>query len=286
MTNEIVKVEQFMGIPVRIIKTESDEVIIPLIDIAKGVDYDSSGITRLYDRNSELLKDYAQTVVMTSGDQVAPTKHICVTKDGVIGILMKMDYIRIKNEDKRKRIVAFQKWAVDTITKIMKGEPKTSNGTIAFRVSEQLQIADAMSKYANVDRGIAISMALSKVEFDTGADLTMWKNTVQKEKVSKPIGYLTATEIGRELGMGNHAGASINRILYKLGYLERFSDHWILTQKGDMYAEALPVTGIATSGKSYARYQFKWQLGVVKILHDHLFKEYPSPNNGLLAGYI
>lgn len=295
MTKDLVKVENFMGIPVRIIKTDTDEIIIPLIDIAKGVEYDSAGITRLYERNSELLKDYARTVVMTSGDQVAPTKHICVTKDGVIGILMKMDYIRIKSEDKRKRIVAFQKWTVDTIGKIMKGEtvtvPKPIDPTqlassLGNRVADQLQIGDAMARYANVDRGIACSMALSKVEFDTGTDLTMWKNLLVKGKPSKRIGILNATELGRLLGFGDTSGRTVNGILNKLGFINRLGDHWTLTQRGEPYAEAFPVTGIAASGKSYARYDIKWQPEMLEILRKHLFETLPKPEQGLITGYI
>jgi len=296
MTTGIVINELFDGNEIRIFNKNGTPMM-PLVDIAKTIGYDRSTIRRVIENNSTFFEDgFKGVVAMTTPGGVQ--ELICLTRDGVIALFMALNINRVKDKKKQETILKFRKWAINTLSKAMSGNiteikpfdknviVRTDRTLIGSLVEDQLQIADAMSKYAHVDRGMAISMALSKVEFDTGADLSMWKNTVHKDKVSKPIGYLTVTEIGRELRLGNYAGASVNRILNKLGFLERFSDHWILTQKGDTYAEALPVTGISPSGKSYARYQFKWQLGIVKILHDHLFKEYPSTNNGLLSGYL
>lgn len=295
MTGEIIKQETFREIPIRIISSDGKQMI-PLVDIAHGIDYEPGNLKKIYDRNSKLLEKYSQTCMITSGAQVAPVPHICLTRDGVNGILMRLDYHRIKNEDKKQKILNFLDWSIETLGKVMDGKideiqpfeqkPEQPSISLGNRVSDQLQIADAMAKYANVDRGIAVSMALSKVQFDTGTDLTMWKNLVVKGKPQKRVGVLLATEIGMMLGFGNNSGKSVNKILIGLGYLERFSGHPTLTEKGERHAEAFPVSGVTEDGKSWSRYDIRWQPEIVEILRKHLFMEMPKPEQGLLTGHI
>ncbi|ACV64428.1 hypothetical protein Dtox_3720 [Desulfofarcimen acetoxidans DSM 771] len=44
---------------------------------------------------------------------------VCLNRDGVIGLLMKMDFSRIRDESKRQTIVDFQVWAIETLGRIM-----------------------------------------------------------------------------------------------------------------------------------------------------------------------
>jgi len=96
--------------------------MIPLVDVADGIEYSQQGITQLYERNIELLKDDSQDNVMITGDQVAPTSHVNLTRDGVIGLLMQTNYQRMKNPDKREKILSFQKWAKNTLGMVMDGK--------------------------------------------------------------------------------------------------------------------------------------------------------------------
>jgi hypothetical protein len=93
MTDLIVRNEQFHEIPVRVIKTEGEEII-PLIDIARGIGYEVQGLVRIYQRNSEFIGNKLYCLSMTSGDQVAPTPHFCLNRDGIIKTLARLDYHR------------------------------------------------------------------------------------------------------------------------------------------------------------------------------------------------
>lgn len=90
---ELTTTEMFHEIPVRIVHGEKGPMI-PLVDIAYGIGYDRISLHRLYKRNSELFENYHGVVVMTAG--ATEQEHLCFTRDGVIGILMKLDYRRIK----------------------------------------------------------------------------------------------------------------------------------------------------------------------------------------------
>lgn len=107
----LIKSEQFMGIEIRIIETDPLRPVIPLVDIAHGIGYAPNKLAELYERNQELLKDDAQTTMMVTGEQVAAIPHICLTREGIIGIMMKLDYLRIKDKEKKLKIITFQKWA-------------------------------------------------------------------------------------------------------------------------------------------------------------------------------
>jgi hypothetical protein len=288
MSEELVKVESFQGIPVRII-THNGQEMIPLNDIADGITHDRSGLRKLFHRNEDIVGKWSGKVNLATPQGIQ--EHICLNRDGVTAMLMKVDYARVKDTIRKKKIIDFQEWAASTLSKIVNGSAKVIPtdpqlaSSLGNRVSDQLQIADAMVRYANVDRGIAVSMALSKVQFDTGIDLAMWKNLVVKGKTQKRVGLLLATEIGAMLGMGDNAGHSVNKILNKLGYVQ-WVGHWALTQSGETYAEVFPRTGISPAGTSWSRYEIKWQPEIVDILRKHLFQEVPKPDQGLLTGYI
>jgi hypothetical protein len=93
MTDLIVRNEQFHEIPVRVIKIGKEEVI-PLIDIAQGIGYKTQVLFRLYQRNSEFIGNKVYHIPMTSGNQVAPTPHFCLNRDGIIKTLARLDYHR------------------------------------------------------------------------------------------------------------------------------------------------------------------------------------------------
>jgi hypothetical protein len=291
MTDLIVRNEQFNEIPVRVIKTGKGYAM-PLVDIAKSIGYDVQQLTRLYGRNLELLGNNAQVVMMTSGDQVAPTGHICLDREGVNGILLRLDYHRIKDEGKKKRIVAFQKWAIETISRIVSGEAillqkqQSPRLSVAQVVEEHLQIANAMSTHAHVDRGIATSLALALAEYKTGEDLKPWKNLIVKDR-QEPAGVLTPTQIGIELG--GLSAQSVNRILKRLGFqywAGGEGGQWVLTRRGEMYAELIPITVYSKSRDLYyPRYQTKWQPRILEVLR-RAFDPEMDTRQGLLSGEV
>lgn len=108
----------FEGRPVRFLPTE-DEVLVPLPDIARALDYDGKVLRNLIDRNEELFEQ--GKVVTTLPSEGGPQETTCLNRDGVVGLLMKLSTSRIKDPAKRNLIVAFQRWAVKTIREVAQG---------------------------------------------------------------------------------------------------------------------------------------------------------------------
>ncbi|MBN1166286.1 MAG: hypothetical protein JXA44_04055 [Methanospirillaceae archaeon] len=136
--------ETFCEIPVRFVQGDHGPMI-PLIDIATGIDYSRQAMRQLYERNFDLLKDDAQDIVMLSWGQIAPIPHICLNRDGVIGILMKLDYQRIKDPERRERIISFQKWAKHTLGKaLFSSSVKHSNPAIWKRERAEIKSTEKL----------------------------------------------------------------------------------------------------------------------------------------------
>lgn len=298
-TQELIKSatqdEYFNGIPIRVI-IYRDKAYIPVIDIGKGIGYDRRNLSRLIDSHEDMFEDNKEYLPLKTRGGLQST--LCVNRDGITTILMALRINMIEDEPKKALILSFRKWALDTLGKAMdhKNDQITpfvpssvpalpsKESVIGQMVAEHLQIADALAKFANVDRGIAVSTAMALVEYKTGADLTAYKGLIQRERKNDPVPLLNATDIGRELGGIN--AVTINATLKKLGYLEWIANSWSLTERGRRYAEVFPVVGFTDTNKSYARYQIKWQPEMIKILHKHMFEPVPDTKNGLLSGFL
>ena len=263
---EIVKIESFQGIPVRIIQ-KNDQGMIPLNDVADGIGIDRSGLRQLLKRNERVLSEYVGKVMIPSpsGEQ----ETVCLSRDGITGILMKMDISRMKDPQKRDKVVVFQKWAIETLSKIVKGEtiPIPRDDAVEAIIRSHLDIADAMVQYAHVDRGIMTTVALAKVENETGVDLSWLKGLVRKDR-QQPPGYLNAGQVGEELG--GWSAHSVNKVLEQLGYQYWIGGRWQPTQIGMNYGENVPYTVINRNGGSHSDYQLRWSPAMVRKIRDHI----------------
>jgi hypothetical protein len=286
--------EYFNGIPIRVIIYQ-DKPYIPVIDIGKGIGYDRRNLSRLIDDQEDMFEGNKEYLPLKTRGGLQST--LCINRDGIISILMALRVNMVEDKSKRTMIKSFRKWAIDTLGKAMDHKndqitpfvapsvpAPTTESVLGQMFAEHLQIADALAKFANVDRGIAVSAAIALVEYKTGVDLTAYKGLIQRERKNDPVPLLNATDLGRELGGIN--AVTINATLKKLGYLEWIANSWSLTERGRRYAEVFPVVGFTDTNKSYARYQIKWQPEMVKILHKHMFEPLPDSKNGLLSGFL
>lgn len=284
--SDLITTETFHEIPVRIVQGETGPVI-PLVDIAHGIGYDPYALIRIYERNSETLQKYTQTVMMTTGDQVAPIEHVCFSRDGVLAILMKLDTARIKKEDKKRKVISFQDWAVETLGKVMDGKP-TGNHTLLPPLSdalkEELARADAMT-IVGVDRGLAASVCMAKLEDEYHTDLTYLRGLVTRAD-DRDIAYLTATAIGKKLNLSAQA---INDILESAGY-QKHSQRikktgskvkiWNLTDKGHRFGEV----HLGRYG-GHETYIIMWRDSIIPELENVLYNRQKS-KQGLLIGEL
>ena len=280
----LITTETFHEIPVRIVQGENGPMI-PLVDIAVGIGYSKQAINQLYERNLELLKDDSQDNVMITGDQVTATPHICLTRDGVIGLLMKTNYQRIKDSAKREKILSFQKWAKTTLGKVMEGTLQSSHPMLpplSDALKEELARAEAM-KIVGVDVGLAASVCMAKLEDEYSTDLS-YLRVLLTRKDDRDIAYLTATAIGKKFEL---SAQSVNNILESSGYLKHNvrmkktggqAKIWNLTDKGKRFGEI----HIERHGGAEV-YLILWRDSIVKELENVLFNREKS-KQGLLIG--
>jgi len=131
----------FNGMPIRLYQTEKGYVI-PINDIAKGLSMDDANIRIILNRNTELFKSYVSYVTLLTSKS---GKNICLTRDGVIGLLMKISYNRL-SPDKKKLVLEFQKWAIEKLGQLMSnGEIKISNqeqNNIKTNVANTIGVSD------------------------------------------------------------------------------------------------------------------------------------------------
>ena len=282
----LITTETFHEIPVRIVQGETGPMI-PLVDIAHGLGYDSQVIIRLYERNRELLEKYSQPTIMATGDQVAPVSHICLSRDGVLGLTMKLDYLRTKDPKKKSSILAFQEWAIETLGKVMDGKFQSSQPLLpplSDALREEMARADALG-IVGVDRGVAASVCLAKLEDEYSTDLSYLRGLLVRSD-DRDIAYLTATAIGQKFGLSPQ---SVNNILESAGY-QKHSDQvkkngkrqkvWNLTDKGKRFGEL----HISRHGGTDV-FNVLWRDSIMQELDRVLFNREKS-KQGLLMGEI
>ena len=250
MTGDVITQESFQGIPVRII-TNKGRGMMPLNDIADGIGHDRSGLRKLFHRNEKILGEFGGKVNLTSPQGVQETW--CLDRDGVIGILMKVDFVRIKDKAHQDRVISFQKWAIETLSKIISGETVTIPArTHSEDVREALKVARIISEETGVSLPIAQSFALEKV----GA--AEWQKLLPATMM--PSGYLTPTDIGNRIGK---TARQVNLWLYNNKLQEQDNNgDWRLTDPGKMHAEEFPFTRHGHSG-----YQIKWRDSVLQLMN-------------------
>ena len=260
MTEALITTENFMGLEIRIVGSETDHPAIPLTDIANATGYDPSNLTKLYKRNQELLKENAQMVKLASGAQVAPISHICLEREGVIGILMKLDYVRIKDPERKRKIVEFQRWAKQRLaemqiqSKIVKdhGEGWSS---VAM---EHINFANLLSQHSGItDPGMCLAIGIREAEKATGVDLTAYKKLIPPAQATNQEEYFTAGRIGKEVG---RTAREVNRYLETTGFLYQAEDGtYYLTNKGSEYGKLFP----GAFGSGHCGYFIMWRRSII-----------------------
>ena len=98
-----VRVEDVQGMPVRIANPDTPRSSIPLNDIADNIGYDRSTLRKLVKRNRDVLKEDELTVLIASSQGAMETT--CLTLAGTLSIMSKIDYLRVKNPEKKEKII-------------------------------------------------------------------------------------------------------------------------------------------------------------------------------------
>jgi len=276
MTTNLTTSKLFEGHEIRGIES-GGEVWIPIRDLSKAWGLDRTTIRKHISRNMDIFEGYVHGI--HDGDILSHDEElkndVFVNEAGLYQLIARVSKTRLKNPAIRDAIIRFRKDIPKLIQQFRKAEIQEQTlpavqipqKQIGDMVREHLKIADALCEFGHVDRGIATSIALSRVEFETGIDLSTYKNLIPRGK-QQPFASLTPTQMGKELGM---AATTVNKILTQLGYQYLSGRDWQPTHVGSAYSEAYPVTGITEKGKSYSRWQLKWSPKMIEILREKLF---------------
>jgi len=256
----------FEGKEIRAIEKDGD-VWIPVVDITKAWGISRSTLPDIINRNERLFQGYHVLASVTPSSPDEPeSKLICVNEQGLYLLMGRLNSDRVKDPYAAETILKFQRWVPELLKAFRKGDVRLSKELEAV-VRSHLNIADAMVEFAHVDRGIMTTVALARVESETGADLSWLKGLVRKDR-AQPPGYLNATQIGQEFAMSNK---TINQLLAQLGFQYWAISQWQPTNIGRGYGENLPFTVINPNGSSHSGYQWKWNPDVVRILREQIF---------------
>ncbi len=281
MTGDLILTVPFQEIPVRIVQREKDRVI-PLVDIARALGYERSTLLRNVARNPELFDGMAGAVKMTTHGGLQDV--VCLTRDGVIGLMMRLDAGRSQKPELKEKILKFQRWAIKALGQVMDGKldsVETQNKIPVETVTlleEHLRMAQALTQYAGVKQGIACAVAIAVVQERTGEDLTWCKNLLPA--ATEQPGYLTPTEIGLKIGL---PARQVNEILAELGFQVKDShDGWKISGPGRFWGEEFPF-----SCHGHAGYQARWKPAVVEKVGEYLHNMPTlTGQKGLLSGYL
>jgi prophage antirepressor-like protein len=260
----------FEGNEIRTLEQNGD-IWLPVVDLAEAWKIARNTVSEIIDRNQRLFDGYTTLVHVTCTSKDAGKENLnaslrCVNEQGLYLLMGRINTERLKDPNAKETILRFQRWVPELVKAFRKGELKPSK-EIEAMVRSHLNIADAMVQYAHVDRGIMTTVALARVESETGADLSWLKGLVRKDR-QQPPGYLNAGQVGEELG--GLSANSVNKILAQLGYQYWMVDRWQPTLIGMNYGENMPYTVINKNGSSHSGYQLRWSPMMVARLRSHI----------------
>jgi len=260
----------FEGNEIRTLE-QNDDIWLPVVDLAEAWKIARNTVSGIIDRNQRLFDGYTTLVHVTCTSKDAGKENLnaslrCVNEQGLYLLMGRINTERLKDPNAKETILRFQRWVPELVKAFRKGELKPSK-EIEAMVRSHLNIADAMVQYAHVDRGIMTTVALARVESETGADLSWLKGLVRKDR-QQPPGYLNAGQVGEELG--GLSANSVNKILAQLGYQYWMVDRWQPTLIGMNYGENMPYTVINKNGSSHSGYQLRWSPMMVARLRSHI----------------
>ncbi|WP_292420913.1 hypothetical protein, partial [Methanoregula sp.] len=228
----------FHDVPVRVVK-RSKEAMFPVVDIAGALGYDRQSLHDILNRNSALFVVFRREGVTLTGSN--PFKYTCLTRDGVIALLSKIDYLRIKDPAKRQRIIEFQRWAAETLGKVMDGDLKS--GQPWFEVFQKnVSVAQFLHRYLGIDYYDAITFAISRTERETGEDLSGYIRLIEETKslrdLQGPVEFVSTEDLARKMG------CSVRELCDRLylGGFTRRSGRTVnnLTEKGRRWGKEKP----------------------------------------------
>lgn len=112
----------FEGTPIRVAETSEGLPGVVMVDVADAIGHSRQGLRQMIQRNEDAWKGFMDNVTLSIGIRGKGNPNaIVLTKEGLIAVLVKITPSRIKNPEKRAKIIRFQRWAIETLTAVLDG---------------------------------------------------------------------------------------------------------------------------------------------------------------------
>lgn len=247
-------------------------------------------ITEIVKNNPHLFKGVSITSTLST--EGGPQKAVCLNRDGVIGILMRVHPSGSKTEDGKRKIEKFQEWARDTLSREMRiqqaqapaGPVGQPHKAWADPAGEHIRFAKTIARELGMPENWCLTVAIQQAEKETGINLSQYRKLIAPVQAPDPAGpqapagavgpadpaagtraaplppgqdYLTVSEIARIVRMRSE---EINRYLTSTGYQYRDdTGQYYLTEKGGPYGSVFPYC----AGSGHSGTFLKWKKEII-----------------------
>jgi len=134
------------------------DVGVPLARLAEVLEYDLKTLRSLVQRDP-VLRDFERVVTTLSGNLKRSQTYLL--RPGVLGALVKISTRRIQDPTKRERVIQFQRWAFETLDRLLFEEPQ--------RAPEPQPLFPGLPRrHTKGDRALALAMLAGEVRAPDG----------------------------------------------------------------------------------------------------------------------
>ncbi len=190
------------------------EVAIPLARLVETTGLDRAAVYRLVERDP-VLSSYR--VVITARTAKVPTRTALLERPGVVGLLFKVSTNRIQEPEVRERVIAFQRWAVETLDRILFQEtapqppspkPATAQPLIPHRDPE-LAVRMLRGEVRSPSGELLSYHAIAAASGVPESTLMRWADKLGLRKLRMKVP--TVGEVGGKAGLGHTLSAVLRQ---------------------------------------------------------------------------
>lgn len=134
-------IDKFENIELKLYKTDKGYAM-SVADISRALNVDRQTIHDLIERNHDLFVNWLVSITLTRSNN--STTNICLLRDGVLGIIMKISLKRLP-KDKQKLVLDFQKWAIEKLSQLI------SEGKVELTEQEHSKVQTNIAEITNLD---------------------------------------------------------------------------------------------------------------------------------------
>lgn len=117
---------KFESKPIRVLRVDGQPMM-AVVDIADVISVSRRMLTQIITRNADVFEGiwrnvtFPQVGIMRGKPYAQKREMVMVNHDGLIGLLLTVTSSRIKDPEARRKVVAFKRWSIRTLRKVLDG---------------------------------------------------------------------------------------------------------------------------------------------------------------------